>query len=376
MKKGSLFSITLVTLLSILTLSACKDMNKYSIQKQSWGTSPDGKTVDLYTMENSNGMKVVISTFGADVVKLFTPDKNGKLDDVVLGYDTLEPYFKNPCYFGATIGRYGNRIANAKMTIDGVEYSLPMNDGKNHLHGGTKGLHMRVWTAEPNEETNSLKLTYFSKDGEEGYPGNMDFTVVYTLTEDNALQIDYKATTDKDCVVNMTNHSYFNLKGEGTGDMLGHELVIHSEKTTPVDSTLIPTGKFASVEGTPFDFRTPHTVGERVAADDAQIGYGSGYDHNYVLDDNTSLREVAVVTEPVSGRVMTVLTTEPGIQFYSGNYVDVPNGKNGHAYGKYAALCLETQHFPDSPNQPNFPSTLLKAGDTYNTTTVYRFSTK
>mgnify|MGYP000383298673 CR=1 FL=1 len=376
MKKGSLFSITLVTLLSILTLSACKDMTKYSIQKESWGTSPDGKTVDLYTMENSNGMKVVISTFGADIVKLYTPDKNGKLDDVVLGYDTLEPYFQNPCYFGATIGRYGNRIGNAKMTIDGVEYSLPVNDGKNHLHGGTKGLHKRVWTAEPNEETNSLKLTYFSPDGEEGYPGNMNFTVVFTLTDDNALKIDYKATTDKDCVVNMTNHSYFNLKGEGNGDILKHELMLKADSTTLVNSNLIPTGEIASVEGTPFDFRKPHTIGERIHADNQQIKYGSGYDHNLVLGGDGSLREVGEVTEPETGRVMTVLTTEPGIQLYTGNYIDIPNGKNGHAYAQYGALCLETQHYPDSPNHPNFPSTLLKAGDTYSSTTVYRFSTK
>jgi aldose 1-epimerase len=318
-------------------------------------------------------------TYGGVLVSLKMPDRSGKLADIVNGFDSLAGYVGQPPppYFGALIGRYGNRIANGKFTLDGLQYTLPQNDGQNTLHGGTRGFDKRLWKAKPlNGE--SLELTYLSKDGEEGFPGNVSVTVIYTLTDKNELKIDYSATTDKDTVVNLTNHSYFNLAGQGVGDVLGHVVTIHAGRFTPVDKGLIPTGELRKVDGTPFDFRTPRAIGDRINDKDEQLTFGRGYDHNWVLDrTGTSLQVAAKVTEPKSGRVMEVLTTEPGLQFYTGNQLDGSiHGKGGAVYGQRSAFCMETQHFPNSPNQPSFPSTELKPGARYHTTTIYRFSTE
>jgi aldose 1-epimerase len=341
-----------------------------------FGKTPAGETVDLYTLKNAKGAEAAISTYGGVVVSLQMPDRSGTLGDIVLGFDDLNGYLTPPPYFGAIIGRYGNRIGHARFQLDGVEYTLPKNDGDNTLHGGTQGFDKVLWKATP-QGANSLQLTYLSKDGEQGFPGNLSATVVYTLTDNNELKIDYTATTDKDTVVNLTNHSYFNLAGEGQGDILGHMVTIDADRFTPVDKGLIPTGKLSSVAGTPLDFRQPHAIGERIGAKDPQLVYGLGYDENFVLNHGGDLSAVAArVTDPKSGRVMEVLTTEPGLQFYTGNHLDgTLHGKSGHVYAKNAAFCMETQHYPDSPNKPSFPSTELKPGDHYHTTTIYRFST-
>jgi aldose 1-epimerase len=331
--------------------------------------------MELYTLKKSNGVQAAISTYGGVLVSLKVPDRAGVLGDVVLGFDDLEGYLLPPPYFGAIIGRYGNRIAHARFTLNGVEYKLAKNDGENTLHGGNRGFDKVLWNANK-LSGQSLELTYLSKDGEEGYPGNLSVTVVYALTDNNELQIDYTATTDKDTVVNLSNHSYFNLAGQGEGDILAHQLTLNADRFTPVDQGLIPTGELRNVEGTPFDFRQPHAIGERIESADEQIALGGGYDHNFILNrtgDGLSL--AARVTEPNSGRVMEVLTTEPAIQFYTGNFLDgTIRGKGGKVYGRRSAFCLETQHYPDSPNHPSFPSTVLKPGATYRTTTVYRFT--
>jgi aldose 1-epimerase len=331
--------------------------------------------MELYTLKKSNGVQAAISTYGGVLVSLKVPDRAGVLGDVVLGFDDLEGYLLPPPYFGAIIGRYGNRIAHARFTLNGVEYKLAKNDGENTLHGGNRGFDKVLWNANK-LSGQSLELTYLSKDGEEGYPGNLSVTVVYALTDNNELQIDYTATTDKDTVVNLSNHSYFNLAGQGEGDILAHQLTLNADRFTPVDQGLIPTGELRNVEGTPFDFRQPHAIGERIESADEQIALGGGYDHNFILNrtgDGLSL--AARVTEPNSGRVMEVLTTEPAIQFYTGNFLDgTIRGKGGKVYGRRSAFCLETQHYPDSPNHPSFPSTVLKPGATYRTITVYRFT--
>lgn len=334
-----------------------------------------GKTVELFTLKNSKGMEAAITNYGGIVVSLKTPDKAGKMADIVLGFDSLEGYTKEHPYFGAIIGRYGNRIAKGRFRLNGVEYKLATNNGPNALHGGLKGFDKVVWDVVAADER-SVELRYVSKDGEEGYPGTLTATVKYTLTDANELRIDYTATTDKDTVVNLTNHSYFNLAGEGQGDILGHLVEIHADRFTPVDAGLIPTGELKPVAGTPFDFRQPHAIGERIQAKDEQIERGKGYDHNFVLNGEMGrLRPAARVVEPKSGRVMEVLTTEPGIQFYTGNFLDGSvKGKGGKAYQFRYGFCLETQHFPDSPNQPTFPTTVLKPGETYKSTTVYKFS--
>ncbi len=348
------------------------------MNKQVFGKTADGQQVDLYTLKNKNGIEAAVMNYGAILVSLKTPDRAGKLEDVTLGFDSLDGYLKPNPYFGAVIGRYGNRIGGASFKLNGVAYKLPANNGPNTLHGGLKGFDKVVWLAKDVSDAQGprLELTYLSKDGDEGFPGNLSATVVYTLTDSNELRIDYSATTDKDTVVNLTNHSYWNLTGPSGTDILGHELTLYADRFTPVDKNLIPTGKLASVEGTPFDFRKPMVIGARINQPDEQIKFGGGYDHNFVLNSGGgALAPAAKVYDPKSGRVMDVLTTEPGIQFYTGNFLDgTLTGKGGKVYSIRTGLCLETQHFPDSPNKPEFPSTTLKPGGKYQSTTVYRFS--
>jgi aldose 1-epimerase len=342
-------------------------------KKISWGNTPEGQPVELYTLTNAKGSEARIMTYGGVVVSLKVPDRSGALGDVVAGFDNLEGYLTPPPYFGALIGRYGNRIGGGQFSLGGMVYHLAKNDGANHLHGGVRGFDKRLWSAKP-LSPQSLELSYLSKDGEEGYPGNLSATVTYTLTDAQELRIEYLATTDKETVVNLTNHSYFNLAGEG--DILAHQVMIHADRFTPVDKGLIPTGELKSVAGTPFDFQMAKAIGERIEQKDEQLMFGHGYDHNWVLNRTGSgLETAAKVTDPKSGRVMEVLTTEPGLQFYTGNFLDGTLKGKGRVYTRRSAFCMETQHFPDSPNKPAFPSTVLKPGDTYRTTTIYRFST-
>jgi len=364
-----------LVLVCALVMASCTPQNKEG-KSQPFGKTPAGEPVELFTLTNSKGMRADIMTYGGILVSLKVPDRSGKPADVVLGFDTLDGYQSNPPpYFGALIGRYGNRIGGGRFTLNGTEYKLAQNNGPNHLHGGLRGFDKVMWKARTPDAQN-LELTYVSKDGEEGYPGNLTATVTYTLTDNNELKLDYRATTDKDTVLNLTNHSYFNLAGQGEGDILSHQIMINADRFTPVDSGLIPTGELRSVEGTPFDFRHPKAIGERIDAPDAQIILGKGYDHNFVLNRSGNGPELAAkVMDPKSGRMMEVLTTEPGVQFYTGNFLDGSiRGKGGKVYGRRFGLCLETQHFPDSPNKPNFPSVVLKPGAQYQTTTVYKFS--
>lgn len=363
------------------TLTARSAAAKSGTAKTSWGKTPDGVQVDLYRLTNKNGMEAAISTYGGAVVSLKAPDRNGTLEDVVLGYDSLDGYVSDKVYFGAIIGRYGNRIGHAQFTLDGKTYTLAKNNGENTLHGGIKGFNKAVWTAKEiaAKDGQALELTYLSKDGEEGFPGNLNVRVVYTLTDSNELKIEYSATTDKDTVVNLTNHSYFNLLGvgPGTGDILGHVLMIEADKFTPVDSGLIPTGELRAVAGTPFDFRKPAKIGARIKDDNEQLKLAGGYDHNFVLRRKMGepMSLAARVAEPASGRILEVWTTEPGIQLYTGNFLDGSiHGKGGVTYTKHMAFCLETQHFPDSPNHPKFLTTELKPGERYHMTTIYKFS--
>jgi aldose 1-epimerase len=343
--------------------------------RSEFGKTPDGASVEIFTLKNGKGMEARIMTYGATLVSLTAPDKSGKMQDIVLGYDELPGYVAGKSYFGAVVGRYANRIANGTFKLDGKTYHVPVNDGKNSLHGGTRGFDKRVWSVK-SADAHSLTLAYLSKDGEEGYPGNLTATVQYTLTDGNELRLDYTATTDKPTVLNLTNHSYFNLANEGEGDILGHEITLVSNEFTPTDAGLIPTGELRKVEGTPFDFRKPHAIGERIHDNDPQLKMAGGYDHNWILSrKGNSLSLAARVYEPKSGRVLEVLTTQPGIQFYTGNFLNGGKGKHGVAYNKNAALCLETQHFPDSPNQPSFPSAVLRPGQTYHETTAFRFTT-
>jgi len=354
------------------------------IIRKPFGQAPDGTPVDLYILSSTRGdrgersrpaAEAAICTYGGIVVWLKVPDRDGRMQDVVLGYDDLAGYLKESPYFGALIGRYGNRIAKGKFTLDGRTYTLPQNDGPNTLHGGRKGFDKVVWKASilNSPAGPRLQLRYTSKDGEEGFPGNLTVTAVYTLTDDNALRLDYTATTDKETVVNLTHHSYFNLAGQG--NILGHEVMIPADKFTPVDNTLIPTGELRPVEGTPFDFRKPTTIGARINQDDPQLKFGGGYDHNWVVNKQMGeLTIMARVYEPTTGRLMEVLSTEPGLQFYSGNFLDGKIiGKGGWKYEFRNAFCMEPQHYPDSPNQPNFPSVVLKPGQVYHNTIIYRF---
>ncbi len=376
---------TLLTILFLFLAVGCTDnqMNQDQavIAKQSFGQTPEGVSVDLYTMTNANGLEVRAITYGGIIVSVRVPDAAGQLEDVVLGYDSLNGYLEQNPYFGAIIGRYGNRIDEGRFAIDGETYQLATNNGSNHLHGGVKGFDKVVWDATPVDTKNgvSLVFTYTSPDGEEGYPGTLQARVTYTLTNDDDLMFDYEATTDRETPVNLTQHTYFNLAGDGEGDILGHELMINADAFTPVDETLIPLGEIRPVENTPFDFRQPMPIGSRIGDDSKQLRRGPGYDHNFVLNRNEagadSLVLAARVTEPTSGRVMEVYTTEPGLQFYSGNFLDGSiAGKNGVVYEYRTGFCLETQHYPDSPNQPNFPSTILRPGERYFTRTVYSFS--
>lgn len=373
--------ITVTSLgISAACFSGCTTMNKPNgtITKADFGTAPGGKPVEIYTLKNDAGAEARIMTYGGIVQSLSMPDKHGQFGDVVLGYDNLQGYVDKTPYFGALIGRYGNRIGGAKFTLEGQTYTLATNNGANSLHGGVVGFDKVVWTARPMETTHgpALILTYVSKDGEEGFPGNLEVTAIYTLTDKNALKLEFTAKTDKPTVVNLTHHSYFNLSGQGNGDILGHIVYINSDKTTPVDAGLITTGEFADVTGTPFDFRKPTTIGARINDPDKVLQYGPGYDHNWVINKLFGQFGLqARVTEPASGRVMEVWSDEPGLQFYAGNFLDgTIKGKGGVAYQIHTGFCMEPQHYPDSPNKPNFPSVELKPGQTYHNTIVYKFS--
>jgi aldose 1-epimerase len=367
-------------LLSALVICGFGREGKANVKKEDFGKTTSGQAVEIYTLTNARGVEIKITTYGGIVTSLKVPDRNGKLDDVVLGFDNLEGYLKGHPYFGCIAGRYANRIAKGRFTLDGKAYQLTVNNGDNHLHGGTTGFDKMVWTAREVKSKNGvgLELTYLSKDGEQGYPGNLTARVTYTLTNANELRIDYFATTDKATVVNLTNHAYFNLAGQGNGDILSHQLQINASRFTPTDETAIPTGVLQAVKGTPFDFTKSEKIGARINQDDEQIRIGKGYDHNFVLDGKAgTLQPAATVYEPTTGRVLEIWTTEPGIQFYTGNYLDgTLTGKGGKVYQQRYGFCLETQHYPDSPNQPKFPSTALRPGKQYRTTTVLKFSAR
>jgi aldose 1-epimerase len=345
-----------------------------------FGQMPDGRAVEVFTLANAKGMRVRAINHGGIIVSLEVPDRDGQVADVALGYDNLEGYLEETPYFGAIIGRYGNRIAGGSFTLDGETYTLAVNNGPNHLHGGLVGFDKVIWDAEPFENAtgSGVIFTYTSVDGEEGYPGTLTSRVTYTLTDKNELIFDYHATTDKATPVNLTQHTYFNLAGDGSGSILGHELTLNAKSFTPVDATLIPTGDVALVTGTPFDFTSGKPIGAEIDADDEQLRFGGGYDHNFVVDrQQFGLVHAAQVYEPTSGRVMNVHTTEPGVQFYTGNFLDGSiTGKSGHVYEHRNGFCLETQHYPDSPNQPEFPTTILQPGEEYASQTVYTFSVR
>ena len=366
--------------LGMVCLAGCASMSKSpgTISQAPFGKTTNGTPVEIYTLCNSHGMEARIMTYGGIVVSLKVPDKNGKLGDIVLGYDSLDGYLKSSPYFGALIGRYGNRIAGGKFTLEGKTYTLAANNGPNSLHGGIKGFDKVVWKATPLATANgpALQLKYISKDGEEGFPGNLTVTAVYTLTEDNRLRLDFSATTDQPTLCNLTHHSYFNLAGQGNGDVLGEIVYINADNITPVDANLITTGEIKPVDGTPFDFRKPTAIGARISSDDEQIKFGNGYDHNWVINKPLGqLGLMARASDPASGRVMEVWSTEPGMQFYTGNFLDGSiTGKDGKVYQRRNAFCMEPHHYPDSPNKPQFPTTELKPGETYHNTIIYKFS--
>lgn len=351
------------------------------IAKSEFGTMPDGTVVDAYTLTNSAGMSVRILTYGGTIQQINVPDRDGAIANVTLGFDNLDSYRTDSPYFGCLIGRYANRIRAGRFSVDGQDYRSPVNNGVNSLHGGLEGFDKRVWGAEMIDSGGDagLELRYVSPDGEEGYPGTLSAEVTYLLTGDNAIEVRYHATTDQPTVCAMTNHSYFNLAGEGSGDVLGHSVHINADRYTPVDETQIPTGEFAPVVGTPMDFSTPHLIGERIRSGFAQMFAGRGYDHNYVLNrqpgDTTSMELAVRIVEPASGRVLEVTTTEPGLQFYSGGFLDAAfAGTSGRIYRQGDGFAAETQHFPDSPNQPSWPSVILRPGEVYESRTSYRFS--
>jgi aldose 1-epimerase len=377
-------AITVLAVLSFLIFTAgllAKGTGR-KVQISEFGKTKDGVTVYRYVLTNNKGVEAVVISYGAALNSLKVPDRDGKIADIVLAYDDIGGYEQDKAYFGATVGRFANRIAGGQFVLDGTTFHIPKNDGPNTLHGGTIGFNKRIWTgvdrSRPDAEV--LELTYTSPDGEEGFPGTMNVKVTYTLPADkNELRIDFTATTDKDTVVNLTNHSYFNLSAIPTQEILNHQLLLRAREFTPVNSMLIPTGELRPVAGTPFDFTKSTVIGLRINEDNEQLKFGRGYDHNWVLEGNgkAGLQLAAEVFEPGSGRVLEVLTTEPGIQFYTGNFLDgTVRGKSGQPYARRTAFCLETQHFPDSPNQPNFPTTELKPGQTFQSTTIFRFSTR
>jgi aldose 1-epimerase len=362
--------------LCLLGCAALSPSDPGQISRQHYGTA-DGLSVELFTLRNTRGVEVKISNYGGIVVSFKVPDRQGRMGDVVLGFDSLDEYVKHNPFFGCLVGRFGNRIAKGKFTLNGTEYSLPINNGPNSLHGGLKGFDKKVWQARPLSSRNgpALELHYVSKNGEEGFPGTLAVTAVYTLTEDNGLRLDYTATTDQDTIVNLTQHSYFNLLGRG--DILGHEVMIVADHFTPTNSTQIPTGELRPVAGTPLDFRKATPIGARIEDQDEQMKFGHGYDHNFVLNKPPGQLSLAArVYEPDSGRVLEVLTTEPAMQFYTGNFLNGIKGKNGMVYEARNAFCMEPQHFPDSPNHDHFPSVVLKPGDIYKNTIIYQFSTR
>ncbi|MBC7616711.1 MAG: galactose mutarotase [Pedobacter sp.] len=379
MKILSIKSILFPTICFALVFTSCNSNTSSSDKSEtksdaSYTATIDGKTVKLYTLTNKSGASVSITNYGGRVVSILVPDKDNRLVDVSLGYDSVKSYRKEgEPFFGALIGRYGNRIGKGKFTLEGKEYQLQLNNGPNTLHGGTDGFFSKVWDAK--QDGQKLELSYNSRDGEAGYPGTLTVKVVYTLTDDNALQIEYTATTDKTTIVNLTNHTYFNLSGEGSATILDHELMITADAYTPVDSTLIPTGNLTPVKGTAFDFTVAKTIGKEIENVDEQLKFGKGYDHNWALIKNDGKTAVARVKSPVSGIIMEVYTTEPGLQFYCGNFMTGidKDGKGGKSYPYRSAFCLETQHFPDAPNHANFASTVLKPGETYTTSTTYKF---
>ena len=378
MKSFVFSSSRLLVFLPVLILTfAIVSMAKPGVTEKPFGKSADGKPVTIYTLTNSTGAEARIMTYGGALVSLKVPDKQGNLGDVVLGFDSVSDYEKHTAFFGALIGRYGNRIAKGKFLLDGKEFTLATNNGANHLHGGVKGFDRVVWNARALAGA-SVELTYLSHDGEEGYPGNLQVKVVYTLTDNNELKLDYSATSDKTTVVNLTHHSYFNLAGAGKPSILDHQLTIFADRFTPTDAGSIPTGELKLVTGTPFDFTLSTAIGKRIDESDEQLKFGKGYDHNWVLNKTgKSLTLGARVYEPTSGRTMEVLTTEPGLQFYSGNFLDGSiKGKNGQDYPFRSGFCLEAQHFPDSPNEPKFPTTVLKPGQRYSQTTIYKFTVR
>lgn len=350
------------------------------MQQAAFGQTPSGQAVQLFTLTNANGVELKLMDYGAAIVSLKTPDREGNLDQVVLGFDEFDPYLTHASYFGAIVGRYGNRIGAGRFSLDGVQHQLTVNDGANHLHGGAVGFDKVVWTAEAfeNEDGPGVTFTYVSAAGEEGYPGELTARVTYQLTNANEIVMSYEATTTAPTVVNLTNHAYFNLSGSVARDILGHELTIAADRFTPVDQGLIPTGELRAVQGTPFDFRTATAIGARIGNEDEQLGYGRGYDHNWVLNraEGETMITAATLYDPGSGRVLEVRTTEPGIQFYSGNFLDGSLSGRGSTFAHRTGLCLETQHYPDSPNKPDFPSTTLRPGETYSTQTIYAFSVR
>jgi len=373
----------LLNVMALITTSSCASVPsqpEHTVTQSPFATTADGQPVTLFTLRNAHGVEARVIDYGGIILSLRTPDRSGRMADIVLGYDSLQDYVKASPYFGAIIGRYGNRIGAGRFTLDGQTYTLATNNGPNHLHGGLKGFDKVVWAAQPFSDRRGVGIVfrYTSPNGEEGYPGTLQSTVTYTLTDDNELVFDYSAATDRATPVNLTQHSYFNLAGDGAGDILGHIVTINADRFTPVDSTLITTGELRSVAGTPFDFRTPTAIGARINDNNEQLRFGRGYDHNFVLNKNgkeNDLTLAARVYEPGTGRVMEIYTTEPGLQFYSGNFLDGSNiGKQGVVYKHRYGFAMETQHFPDSPNKPNFPSTILRPAEQYHSRTVYKFS--
>ena len=390
-----LYAINILVMASIITGCNPKTAEQQSnpdstnvrsatpITSAPFGNMPDGREVSVFTLANKNGMTMRVINYGGIIVSLTAPDNQGKFEDVVLGYDSLSHYLKDNPYFGALIGRYGNRIAKGKFSLEGKQYQLSLNNSGNHLHGGIKGFDKVFWNIEPYDanDGSALRLTYRSTDGEEGFPGNLQAEVIYTLTDKNELRINYRATTDQKTIVNLTQHTYFNLSGNAKSDILSHELVLNADKFIPVDKSLIPQGDLKAVAGTAFDFKTPFAIGSRIDQKDQQLQFGGGYDHCWVLNNvgvnNNAPAQAATLYDPSSGRVVNIFTTEPGIQFYSGNFLDGSNiGKDGVVYKHRYGLCLETQHFPDSPNRKDFPPVVLNPGEEYSTQTIYAFTTK